>query len=33
MSLAGADALVAVPPGVGLLPAGTVVEAIILSLP
>jgi len=33
MSLAGAHALVRVPPGDSGIPAGTVVEAIILSLP
>ena len=33
MSLAGAHALVPIPPGTGGLPAGSVVEAVILSLP
>jgi molybdopterin molybdotransferase len=33
MSLAGANALVPIPPGLAGLPAGTVVEAVILSLP
>ena len=33
MSLAGANALVRVPPGERGIPAGTVVEAVILSLP
>jgi molybdopterin molybdotransferase len=33
MSLAGAHALVPVPPGQGGIPAGTIVEALILTLP
>jgi molybdopterin molybdotransferase len=33
MSLAGAHALVPIPPGLAGLPAGTMVEAVILSLP
>jgi molybdopterin biosynthesis enzyme len=33
MSLVGAHALVRVPPGGAGIPAGTIVEAIILSLP
>jgi molybdopterin molybdotransferase len=33
MSLAGAHALVPIPPGLTGLPAGTMVEAVILSLP
>jgi molybdopterin molybdotransferase len=33
MSLAGAHALVTIPPGLPGLPAGTIVEAVILSLP